>query len=135
MIYFKFLSKSIFYNDYNLIRKGIESLSAIQQQVKATKILFSKDASKEENDYLNFLSEKSNIIWDTYENGNEIIIYMPFELGDKTVIYKNQRVSKIRLRGLTTQYKEGLQYVVTQLLGEENYQQIRKVFKKVERGV
>lgn len=115
--------------DMYSIRRGIESISGLQTPINATKVLFSRDASKEENEYLNYLSSKSNIIWD-----NEII-YLPFELGDQTVIYKNQRVSKIKLKGLTNQYKEGLLYITNQIMGEENYSILRKVFKKVEKGV
>lgn len=115
--------------DMYSIRRGIESISGIKSIISATKVLFSKEASKAENDYLNYLSAGSNINWD-----NEII-YMPFELGDQTVIYKNQRVSKIKLKGLTKQYKEGLIYIVNQIMGEENYPALRKIFKKIEKGV
>lgn len=115
--------------DLYSIRRGIESLNGIQEKVNATKVLFSREVTSDENNYLNYLSSGSNIIW------NQQIIYMPFELGDQTVIYKNQRVAKIRLRGLTNQYKEGLMYIAVQLLGDENYPQIRKVFKKIEKGV
>jgi len=115
--------------DMYSIRRGMESISGIQIPIHATKILFSREASKEENDYLNYLSSESSIRW------NNEIIYFPFELGDQTVIYKNQRVAKIKLRGLTNQYKEGLMYVTAQITGEENYAMLRKVFKKIERGV
>lgn len=115
--------------DMYSIRRGIESISGIKSIISATKVLFSKEASKAENEYLNYLSSGSNIKWE-----NEII-YMPFELGDQTVIYKNQRVSKIKLKGLTNQYKEGLLYITNQIMGEENYPLLRKIFKKVEKGV
>ena len=115
--------------DMYSIKRGIESISGIATTVNATKVLFSRNANKAENEYLNYLSSESNIQW------NDEIIYMPFELGDQTVIYKNQRVSKIKLRGLTNQYKEGLLYITNQIMGEENFQTLRKVFKKVEKGV
>ena len=115
--------------DMYSIKRGIESISGIQTQVYVTKVLFSRDASKQENEYLNYLTSESNIKW------NEEIIYFPFELGDQTVIYKNQRVSKIKIKGLTNQYKEGLLYITSQIMGEENYPMIRKVFKKIEKGV
>lgn len=115
--------------DMYSIKRGIESISGIQTQVYVTKVLFSRDASKQENEYLNYLASESNIKW------NEEIIYFPFELGDQTVIYKNQRVSKIKIKGLTNQYKEGLLYITSQIMGEENYPMIRKVFKKIEKGV
>lgn len=115
--------------DMYSIRKGIESISGIQTQIQATKVLFSREATKEEDDYLNYLSSGSNIIW------KKEIIYLPFELGDQTVIYKNQRVSKIKLKGLSNQYKEGLMYVTSQISGEQNYQELKKVFKRIEKGV
>ena len=115
--------------DMYSIRRGIESISGIYSPINATKVLFSKYATKEEDEYLNYMTSNSKIMWD------EEKIYFPFELGDQTVIYKNQRVSKIKFRKLTTQYKEGLLYMAMQISGEEDYQKIRKVFKKIERGV
>lgn len=116
--------------DMYSIRRGIESLAGLSEKVNATKILFTKESTKEENDYLNYLTLGSNINWN-----EEVIIYMPFESGDQTTIYKNQRVAKIKLRPLSTQYKEGLIYIANQILGNNDYQNIRKVFKKIEKGV
>ena len=115
--------------DMYSIQKGLESISGIDSSINATKILFSKDVTKEEDDYLNYVFSGSKVIWENEK------IYFPFELGDQTVIYKNQRVSKIKFKRLSTQYKEGLLYMAMQISGEDNYQQIRKVFKKIEKGV
>lgn len=114
--------------DMYSIRRGIESIAGIQHTVNATKVLFSRSVNKADDDFINYLSSGSNIIW------NKDVLYFPFELGDQTVIYKNQRVSKIKLRELSSQYKEGLMYIVSQILEENNYQQLRKIFKKVEKG-
>lgn len=115
--------------DMYSIRRGVESISGIYSPINVTKVVFSKMASKEEDDYLNYMTANSKIIWD------EEKIYFPFELGDQTVIYKNQRVSKIKLKRLTTQYKEGLLYIAMQISGEEDYTKMKKVFKKIEKGV
>ena len=115
--------------DMYAIRKGIESLSVIKNQVNITKILFSRYANKEEIEYLDYLSSGTNIVW------NNQVIYYPFELGDQTVIEKNQRVSKIKLMGLSPQYKEGLMLTVGDILEQNNYKEISKVFKKIEKGV
>lgn len=115
--------------DLYSIRKGIESLSGINSQIHATKIMFSKYASREEDEFLNYMTSNSNIIWEQEK------IYFPFELGDQTVIYKNQRVSKIKFRKLSSQYKEGLMYISSQIMGGENYQTLKRVFRKIERGV
>lgn len=115
--------------DMYSIKRGLESISGLKTPINATKVLFSKDAIKEEDDYLNFLSLGSKIIW------NEERIYLPFEVGDQTVIYNNQRVSKIKFKRLTNQYKEGLMYVATKILDDVDQNLIRKTFKKIERGV
>lgn len=116
--------------DMYSIKRGLESIAELTSPVKATKVLFSKEILKEEDDYLNFLSSGSKVVWDT-----EKIIYLPFEVGDQTVIYNNQRVSKIKFKKLSVQYKEGILYIADELLGEQNSNNLRKTFKKIERGV
>lgn len=115
--------------DMYSIKKGLESISGLQTPIRATKILFSREVSKEEDDYLNFLSSGSKIIWE------EEKIYLPFEVGDQTVIYNNQRVSKIKFKRLTNQYKDGLVYVSAKILEDKKETLVRKAFKKIERGV
>lgn len=115
--------------DMYSIKRGLESISGLESPVRATKVLFSRDALQEEDDYLNFVSLGSKIIWE------EEKIYLPFEVGDQTVIYNNQRVAKIKFKRLTNQYKEGLVYVATKILGDEKEINVRKAFKKIERGV
>lgn len=115
--------------DMYSIKRGLESISGITTTIKATKILFSKEALKEEDEYLNFLSLGSKIVWE------EERIYLPFEVGDQTVIYNNQRVSKIKFKKLSNQYKEGLMYISSKILEDTESNLIRKVFKKIEKGV
>lgn len=115
--------------DLYSIKKGIESISGIQSTIKATKVLFAKEMLKEEDDYLNFLTTGSKIEW------NEEIIYFPFEVGDQTIIYNNQRVSKIKFKKLSNQYKEGLMYVTLKIANNVDEKIIRRAFKKIEKGV
>lgn len=115
--------------DMYSIKRGLESISGLTSPIKAYKVLFSKQALKEEDDYLNFLSLGSKIIWE------EERICLPFEVGDQTVIYNNQRVSKIKFKKLSNQYKEGLMYIVTKILDDVDENLLRRTFKKIERGV
>lgn len=128
---FETFDKNYFVTSFDLysIKRGLESIAELNSPVNATKVLFSKESLKEEDEYLNFLSLGSKIVWE------EEKIYLPFEVGDQTVIYNNQRVSKIKFKKLSTQYKEGLIYITSQILEENNFNEIRKVFKKIERGV
>ena len=123
--------KNYFVTSFDMysLKKGIEALSGLREPIKATKILFSKNALKEEDDYLNFLSLGTKIVWEPE------VIYLPFEVGDQTVIYNNQRVHKIKFKKLSNQYKVGLQYVAQKILEEQEYRLLTKAFKKIERGV
>ena len=58
------------FDNYSL-KKGLEIFNELTQPVSLTKVLFSKDMLKEEDDYLNFLSLGYKVIW------NEYRIYFP----------------------------------------------------------
>jgi len=122
--------KNYFVTSFDMysIKKGMESISGLQAPIQATKVLFSREILKEEDEYLNFLSLGSKITWE------EERIYLPFEVGDQSVIYANQRVSKIKFKKLSVQYKEGLVYISAQILGED-FNSVKKVFRKIEKGV
>ena len=115
--------------DLYTLKKGLEILSGLTEVINLTKVLFSRTASKEDNDYLNYLSLGYKIVW------NDEIIYFPFEVGDQSVIAENQRVAKIKFKKLSAQYKEALIYIVEQILNQNEYSKIKKVFKQLERGV
>lgn len=115
--------------DVYSLKKGIEILSALRTPINLTKILFAKEISKEEDDYLNFLALGYKIVWD------EERIYFPIENGDLSVITENQRVQKIKFKKLSVQYKDSLSFIVQQILNQNSESHIRKVIKIIERGV
>ena len=111
------------------LKKGLEILSGLTQIMKLTKVLYSKNATNEEDEYLNYLSLGYKIEWEDER------IYFPVEVGDQSVIAENQRVSKIKFKNLSEQYKQALMYIAEQLLEKEKYTEIRRVFKQLEKGV
>lgn len=111
------------------LKKGLEILSGLTQVLKLTKVLYSREATKEEDDYLNYLSLGYKIEWEDER------IYFPFEVGDQSVIAENQRVSKIKFKKLSVQYKEALMFIAEELLGKNNYAEIKRIFKQLEKGV
>lgn len=115
------------FDNYSL-KKGLEILSGMQEVMSLTKVLFSKDMIKEEDDYLNFLSLGHKVIW------NEYRIYFPIENGDLNVIYENQRLSKIKFKKLSVQYKDGLVCLAQEILGNVSESNIRKAIKTIEKG-
>ena len=115
--------------DLYTLKKGLEILSGITNVMHLTKVVFSQNISKEDDDYLNYLSLGYKIAW------NEEIVYFPFEYGDASVIAENQRVSKIKFKKLSSQYKEALIFIAEQILDQNDYLKMKKVFKQLERGV
>lgn len=116
--------------DLYSLKKGLEIINGIQDTIKLTKIIFSKDILKEDDDYLNFLSLGSKIIWN-----EDYRIYLPLDNGDQSTIIENQRVSKIGIKRLSTQYKESLAYVVEDIVDDIPTSEIRKTFRNIEKEV
>ena len=115
--------------DVYSLKKGLEILSNINTTMELTKILFSKEMLKEEDDYLNFLALGYKVIW------NDERIYFPIENGDLSVIYENQRVQKIKFKRLSVQYKDSMGFIVQQILNQSNDSYVRRVIRGIERGV
>ena len=110
------------------IKKGLQILEKLEQPIELTKVLFSKEILSEENEYLDFLSLGYKVKW------NEYRVYFPFEMGDETAIIDNQRLSKIKFKNLTTQYKEGLMYITEELLEKNEINNYVKALRNFEKG-
>lgn len=123
-------SKNYFITSFDLysLKKGLEILSNIDNQMNLTKVLFTKEMLKEDDEYLNYLSLGYKINW------NDERIYFPIENGDLTVIAENQRLQKIRFRKLSVQYKDSIAFMVQQILEEKSDSNIRKAIKNIEKG-
>ena len=124
-------AKNYFVTAFDLysLKRGLEVLSNLKTPMQLTKILFAKEILKEDDDYLNFLSLGYKVMW------NEYRIYFPIENGDGTVLAENQRVAKIKFKKLSAQYKEALIYIVEQILDQNEYAKMKRIFKQLERGV
>ena len=57
-----------------------------------TKVSFSNGVQKDDDEYINFLSQNYNILW------NKNRIFMPIDNGDQSVIVENQRLEKIGVK-------------------------------------
>ena len=114
--------------DVYSLKKGLEALIGLKNAISLTKVFFSKEMLKEEDDYLNYLSLGYKIIWNDYR------VYFPIENGDLSVIYENQRVAKIKFKKLSVQYKDGLAFLSEEILGDANEGRVRRAIKTIEKG-
>ena len=124
-------NKNYFVTSFDLysLKKGIEILRNAEMHFDLTKVLFTREILKEEDDYLNYLSNDCDIKWD------EDRIYFPIENGDLSVIVENQRVQKLKFKKLSAQYKDNIDFITQQILEQSNDSNIRKTIKAIERGM
>lgn len=105
--------------DMYSLKKGIDIFSNLEEQVDLTKILFANNVTKEDLEYLNYLSLEKKIKW------NDIEIYAPVLENDNRVIEENQRIDKIRVKKLSNNYQQAIIYIV-QNMTEENLGTIKR---------
>lgn len=120
-------NKNYFVTSFDLfsLKKGLEVLSGLEETLKMTKVLFSQNGDKEENEYLNFLSANYKVIWD------EEIIYFPLDKDLGTII-ENQRLSSIKFRDLSEEYMAGFSILAQEIAGV-SLNDLRKIFKILEK--
>lgn len=116
------------FDTYSL-KRGLEIISGLLTPLHMKKVLFTKQIMQEEDDYLNFLSLGYKVVWDDEK------IYFPFELGDQSVLFENQRVSKIKYKKLSEQFKYGIMTMAEQIADDAKMGKIKKVFRQLEKGV
>lgn len=116
-------------SDLYSLKKGLEVLSGISLPIDLTKIFFSNQMSKAEDDYLNFLSLGYKIKW------NDEKIYFPMNNEDQDIIIENQRLAKIKFKGLSSEYKGALVYLVQEIDKNDGESNIKRTVKLLEKGV
>ncbi len=107
------------------LKKGIEIIGTMRQKVRMKKILFERDFLEEDDEYLNLLSMTYPIEWD------EEKIYFPYDQGDLTAIIENQRVTKIKLKNLSEEYRDALFMLTQEIVPEVKTGEIKKAFKNI----
>ena len=112
------------FDSYSL-KKGIEILSQLGVPTKITKIFFSKDMLREEEEYFDYLSLGIKAIW------SEDKIYFLLENGDFPAIMENQRIAKIKLSNLSNEYKSNIKFIVNDIEPEIGEKTIKSIIKEL----
>lgn len=122
--------RNLFVTGFDLysLKKGIEIISGFNVPTKLTKVLFSKDMVKEENEYLDYLSSGYNVSWD------DTVFNFPIELGNYAVTVENQIVSRIKIKGLSSSYRDSLQFLIESVFDEYiSPREVSRIIKNLER--
>ena len=114
-------------SDLFSLKRGLEVLSGIEVPLNLTKVYFSNQMSKAEDDYLNFLSLGYKIQWQDEK------IYFPLQSSDQDIMMENQRLSRIKFKGLSSGFRDALIYMA-QDISNDQYG-VKKAYKQIERGV
>lgn len=121
--------KTYFVTSFDLyaLKKGVEVLKRLSLPVEITKVYFSNLMSQTEDDYFNYIATGCRVKW------NQDKIYFPLLNEDLDVIKENQRLSKIRFKGLSNEYKTSLMEWTQDICGDSNG--VKKACRQIERGV
>lgn len=98
--------------DMYSLKRGMDIFANLEEQMNLTKILYSNNVTREDEEYLNYLSLERKIAWE------DIVIYCPLLDADNKIIEENQRVDKIRIKRLSNDYQQAIIYVIQNILGE-----------------
>ena len=121
--------KNYFVTSFDLyaLKKGVEVLKRVSLPVELMKVYFSNLMSQSEDDYFNYIATGCRVKW------NQDKIYFPLLNEDIDVIKENQRLSKIRFKGLSNEYKTSLMEWTQDICGDSNG--VKKACRQIERGV
>lgn len=111
--------------DMYSLKKGAEILSQLGVPTHMTRIFYSKDMLREEEEYFDYLVLGTKAIW------NEEKVYFLLENGDLPAIMENQRISKIKFKNLSNEYKANIAFLINDIDPEIGNKQIRNIIKSL----
>jgi len=110
------------------LKKGIEVIKSLEKPLKLTKVLFSKNFSKAENQYLEYLLKDAQVEWE------EESFHFPIDIGNYSVMLENETIARIKIKKLSSGYKTTLMYFISNIFSEViTPQDTKKIFKMMER--
>lgn len=114
--------------DLYSIKKGIEIFKNIEQPMKLVKIIFSREMTEEDNEYIDYLAEEAKIEWSKTQ------VLFPLILDDKYVEMNSQLIYRLGLRTMSSLYKDSLATLSETLFSNDiKEQEARRIIKMLER--
>lgn len=109
------------------IRRGLATIARVPQPIPIKRILFASNPTKQDGDYLEYLSYGYKVAWE------EEVINFPYETQNLQAMIEWEKNQKIGIKNLTPQYKSMLEYLIYDIMPEVNSGNLRKVMKTIER--
>ena len=111
--------------DLYSLKKGIEIIKQLDIPLHMTKLFYSKEMLKEEEEYFDYLALGVKVIW------NEEKLYFLLENGDQAAIIENQRLDRIKYKNLSNVYKENIAFLVNDIDNKIEEKQIKTIMKNL----
>ena len=111
--------------DVYYLKKGIELLKEINFPLKMTRLFFTKEMLKEEDEYFDYLTMELKEEWTDNK------LYFLIENGDLSVQMENQRLQCIKLKNLSNEYRENIVYLVKELCNGLDEKMLKKMIKEI----
>lgn len=112
------------FDTYSL-KKGVEILSQLGVPTRITRIFYSKDMLREEEEYFEYLTLGIKAIWE------EEKIYFLLENGDMPAVMENQRISKIKLKNMSNEYRDNIIFLANNIDEEIGEKKIKNIVKEL----
>lgn len=114
--------------DLYSIKKGIDIFKNIERPIRLIKVIFSREMNEADNQYIDYLAEEANMLWDQKQ------IFFPLILDDKYIEMDNQLIYRLGLRTMSSLYKDSLATLIGMLFENEiREQDAKKIIRVLER--
>ncbi len=122
------IAKNFFVTSYDEfeLQRGVEIFKFLQRPMEIYKVIYSTNISSSEDAYLNKLVEGLNVTWKSEK------VQFADTTQDKKATLENQLTKQLSLKKYSSTYKDGLEYLISIMVGEQiNQVDIRRMIKKM----
>lgn len=109
------------------LNKGIEIMEKMDQTKVINRILFGKKITKNHLAYIRYACQNQNINW------GKINITFPYDNGDWTIIFENQRENRFNLKPFSKPFKKALRTLV-QVISEQGMMGVNSSMNFIEKS-
>ena len=113
--------------DLYSIRKGLEAISRIKIPIELTRVIFSTEINEEDSFYLEYIALGYKTKWD------DKIINFPHDTKDIEVMIENQKTNKIKIKNLSQNYKDALEYLIIDMVKNIDENLLHRTIKNLEK--